>query len=103
AAAGEERGVGGADPPAMPPLEATCGSTGGEEMISLPSTIAPRRAGSPAGAQAALPVTCAQARPPEPRKSTVTYQVPRPSGSVWAAAPVTPAPVSAAGPRRSGW
>jgi SecD/SecF fusion protein len=45
----------------------------GSEMISLSSTMATRLVGSPAGAQAALPVNCAQARPPEPRKSMVTY------------------------------
>ena len=91
------------DPPTIPTSQATYGPTCGEEMISLSSTTATRLAGSPAGVQAALPVSCAQARSPEPRKSMVTDQPPTPCGSVWASAPATPSPVSPAGPRRSGW
>ena len=64
------------EPPVIPTSQATCGSTCGEEMISLSSTMATRLAGSPAGAQAALPVSCSQARWPEPRKSMVTNQLP---------------------------
>ena len=64
------------DPPVIPTLQATCGSTCGEEMISLSSTMATRLPGSPPGAQAALPVSCSQARWPEPRKSMATNQLP---------------------------
>ena len=59
-------------PPWMPTSQPTPSLTWGEVMISLSSTMATRRLGSPTGLQAALPVTSAQALPPLPLKSSDT-------------------------------
>ena len=89
-------------PPAIPAWQPTDGSTCGEEITSSSSTIATRRFGSPAGLQAASPVSFCQASPPVPRKSTVTNQPGPCWASVTASEPPTASPVSAAGPICSG-
>lgn len=86
----------------MPTPHATDASTRGDEMTLRSRTIAARRAGSSGAAQAALPVSRAQARSPAPCRVRPTDQ-PLPSWpSNSAAARRTSAPVRAAGPRRSG-
>ncbi len=61
-------------PPAMPCSQATEGSTWGLEITWPSSTMATRRVGSPAGWQAASPVSSAQRRPPSPWNSIATCQ-----------------------------
>ena len=60
------------EPPAMPTSQGTDGSTCGDEMTWSSSTIATRRVGSLGAAHAAAAVSCCQAEPPLPLKSTVT-------------------------------
>ena len=68
------------------------------------STIATRRFGSPAGRRPPSPVSFAQAVAAVAAEVDVDRTSrPRPAGRARPAAPLTPSPVSAAGPRRSGW
>ncbi len=90
------------DAPGRPTSQATSSFTWGETITLESSTMATRRLGSPAGLQAARPVSSAHSARPLSRKSTVTNQ-PLPCwASMPASAPLTPSPVRAAGPMCSG-
>src|SRR5215211_7845486 len=88
-------------PPPMPCPQATDGSTWGLEITWRSSTMATRRLGSPAGWQAAWPVSSAQRRPPSPRNPIDTCQRAWSCGSSSARASPTASPVRAAEPSRN--
>jgi hypothetical protein len=88
-------------PPAIPSPHATSGLTWGLETTSRSNTMATLRRGSPAGAQAASPVSAAHWRPPSPRKLTTTCQEAPRSTATCARAEPTASPASAGGPSRS--
>ena len=79
------------EPPVMPSLQPISGETWGLEMTFSSRVMATRRAGSPAGAQAAFPVSASQAPCPSPRNSTSTCQPPPGNAAL---AVRTPSPVS---------
>src|SRR5215218_10550505 len=88
-------------PPVIPCSHGTDGSTWGLEITWRSSTMATRRLGSPAGWQAAWPVSSAQRRPPSPRNPIDTCQRAWSCGSSSARASPTASPVRAAEPSRN--